>query len=203
MPLQNRVNAYGEIEAIPERGTLMGNRGCLINARRQVNKPFELQRWISCVLEFKGRRHPIMTPGLWTELFFLDEATALAAGHRPCVECRRPAAYRFLKLWNEANGQSVTRFPHLDAALHAERLSRTYPLTLANGVLVSGDDTPYLFLNDRLHPWTPAGYLAPIAAPPILHQLTPPSIARTLAAGYLPLLHPSVSNHASDFVVRS
>ena len=186
MPLRNRVNPYGEIEAVPERGTLMGNRGCLINAQRQLIRPFQLQRWISCVLEFKGRRHPIMTPGLWTELFFLDEATALAAGHRPCVECRRPAAHDFLKLWNQANGQNVTRFPQLDAALHAERLSRNHPLTLANGVLVSSGDTPFLFLNGRFHPWTPAGYLSPIDTPPNLRQLTPPSIARTLAAGYTP-----------------
>lgn len=196
MPFRNRVNPYGEIEAIPERGTLMGNRGCLINAQRQLIKPFQLQRWISCVLEFKGRRHPVMTPGLWTELFFLDEATALANGHRPCVECRRPAARGFLKLWNQANGQSVTRFPQLDAALHTERLSRNHPLTLANGVLVSSDDRPLLFLDGRFHPWTPAGYLAgylaPGATPPNLRQLTPASIARTLAAGYLPLWHPSV-----------
>ena len=192
MPLRNRVNPYGEIEAVPERGTLMGNRGCLINAQRQLIRPFQLQRWISCVLEFKGRRHPIMTPGLWTELFFLDEPTALANGHRPCVECRRPAAHGFLKLWNQANGQSVTRFPQLDAALHAERLSRNHPLTLANGVLVSSGDTPFLFLNGRFHPWTPAGYLAPGATPPNLRQLTPASVARTLAAGYIPLWHPSV-----------
>ena len=196
MPLRNRVNPYGEIEAVPERGTLMGNRGCLINAQRQLIKPFQLQRWISCVLEFKGRRHPIMTPGLWTELFFLDEATALAAGHRPCVECRRPAAQTFLKLWNQANGQSITRFPQLDAELHTERLSRNYPLTLANGVLLSSGDRPFLFLNGRFHPWTPAGYLAPdldpVATPTNLRQLTPPSIARTLAAGYIPLWHPSV-----------
>ena len=192
MPLQNRVNPYGEIEAVPERGTMMGNRGCLINAQRQLIKPFQLQRWISCVLEFKGRRHPVMTPGLWTELFFLDEATALAAGHRPCVECRRPAAQRFLKLWNQANGQNVTRFPQLDAALHDERLSRNHPLTLANGVLLSSGDTPFLFLNGRFHPWTAGGYLAPLAKPPNLRQLTPPSIARTLATGYVPVWHPSV-----------
>ena len=196
MPFRNRVNPYGEIEAVPERGTLMGNRGCLINAQRQLIKPFQLQRWISCVLEFKGRRHPIMTPGLWTELFFLDEATALAAGHRPCVECRRPAAQNFLKLWNQANGQNIKRFPQLDAALHAERLSRKHALTLANGVLVCSGEAPFLFLNGHFHPWTPAGYLAPVAKPINLRQLTPPSIARTLAAGYVPLWHASAGGGA-------
>ncbi len=184
MPWRNRVNPFGEVEAVPERGTLMGNRGCLINARRELVKPFQLKRWISCVLEFKGRRHPIMTPGLWTELFFLDEATALAAGHRPCCECRRPAAQQFLKLWNQANGQSFTRFPQLDEALHAERLRAHHPLTFANGVFVAYEKTPLLLFNGQFYPWTPAGYREPVIQPAKLHQLTPPSIARTLAAGY-------------------
>ena len=193
MPWQNRVNPFGAIEAVPERGTLMGNRGCLINAGREIVRPYQLKRWISCVLEFKGRRHPIMTPGLWTELFFLDEATALAAGHRPCCECRRPAAQQFLRLWNQANGQSITCFPELDAALHAERLSfSTTLLTFADGVFFANHQTPYLFFQERFYPWTPAGYLAPIAeVPEQIRQLTPPSIARTLAAGYQFLTHDS------------
>ena len=191
MPWPNRVNPFGEFEAVPERGTIMGNRGCLINAKRELIKPFQLERWICCVLQFKGRRHPVMTPGLWTELFFLDEATALAAGHRPCVECRRAAAHNFLKLWNQANGQNITRFPDLDAALHAERLQTDHPLTLANGVFVAEGDQAFLHLCGRYLPWTPAGYLAPHPAPVNPRQLTPPSIARTLAANYPFLTHPS------------
>lgn len=184
MPWRNRVNPFGEIEAVPERGTLMGNRGCLINGRRELVKPYQLKRWISCVLEFKGRRHPIMTPGLWTELFFLDEATALAAGHRPCCECRRPAAKQFLKLWNEANGQHFTRFPELDEALHEERLQTKHPLTFANGVMVAHERTALLYFEGHFYPWSHGGYRKPVAAPDNLQQLTPPSIARTLAAGY-------------------
>lgn len=194
MPWRNRVNPFGEIEAVPERGTLMGNRGCLINARRELVKPFQLKRWISCVLEFKGRRHPIMTPGLWTELFFLDEATALSAGHRPCCECRRPAAQQFLKLWNQANGQNYTRFPDLDAALHAERLiSPTSTLTFANGVFFANEEKCYLFLHNRYYPWTPAGYLPPTTqVSGNIRQLTPPSIALTLVHGYQFLTHSSL-----------
>jgi hypothetical protein len=191
MPLRNRVNPFGEIEAVPERGLIMGNRGCLINPRRQLIVDFRLQCWISCVLEFKGRRRPLMTPGKWTELFFLDEATALAAGHRPCFECRRPAAQRFLQLWNQANGQHLTHFPELDRTLHTERLSKDQPLTLANGAFVASGQQALLCWDGRFHPWTPAGYQAPITDPGNLRQLTPPSIARTLAAGYAPLLHPS------------
>lgn len=90
MPRQNRVTPFGEIIATPARGTLLGNRGCLHNREQRIVRPYQLQRWIICVLEFKGRHHGIMTPGQYTELFFLDEATALAAGHRPCAECLRP-----------------------------------------------------------------------------------------------------------------
>lgn len=195
MPWRNRVNPFGEIEAVPERGTLLGNRGCLINAQRELVRPFQLKRWISCVLEFKGRRHPIMTPGLWTELFFLDEATALAAGHRACCECRRPAAREFLRRWNQANGQSLTRFPELDAALHEERLRRdpvpTDLLTIADGILFASEHKPYLFFAGCFFPWTPAGYGRPVPRPHNLQQLTPPSIAKALSAGYLALIHTS------------
>ena len=191
MPWPNRVNPFGEFEAVAERGLLMGNRGCLLNRRREIVKPFELERWISCVLEFKGRRRQVMMPGLYTELFFLDEATALAAGHRPCAECRRTAAYRFLSLWNEANGQQIKRLPDLDRALHIERLRQDHPVTLANGVIVAEVRRPLLHWDGHFYPWTPAGYQAgsPVTGP--LRQLTPPSIARTLAVGYGPLVHPS------------
>lgn len=189
MPWRNRVDPFGEIEAVPERGLLFGNRGCLINGQREIVRPYQLERWISCVLEFKGRRHPIMTPGLYTELFFLDEATALAAGHRPCAECRRADAYRFLALWNEANGQQVKRLPELDHALHEERLRRTHPLTLAEGVMLADGAHALLFWGGSYWRWSPAGYQR--QEPGSLRQLTPPSIARTLAAGYRPLVHPT------------
>src|SRR3954465_3835639 len=91
MPRQNRVTPFGQIVAEPQRGTLMGNRGRLHDEEGRIRRPWQLERWIVCLLEFKGRKRQVMTPGHYTELFFLDEATALAAGHRPCAECRRVA----------------------------------------------------------------------------------------------------------------
>lgn len=192
MPWRNRVNPFGEIEAVPERGTLMGNRGCLINQRRELIRPFQLERWITCALAFKGRRRAVMTPGRYTELFFLDEATALAAGHRPCAQCRRQDAHRFLKLWNQANGQTFTCFPQLDAFLHSERLKQNHPLTFADGVFFAQENIPLLFHKGLFHPWTPAGYARPMKPEGNLTQLTPLSVARTFSSGYQPSLHPSI-----------
>lgn len=166
----------------------MGNRGCLINQRRELILSYKLKRWISCVLEFKGRRRAVMTPGLYTELFFLDEATALAAGHRPCAECRRADAHRFLELWNRANGESVKRLPLLDEALHRERLGGPHPLILTDGVMVAVGTQAYVYLGGAYYPWSPGGYGPAAHVSGDLRQLTPPSIARTLAAGYRPAL---------------
>src|SRR5262245_10377094 len=125
MPLQNRVTPTGEIIADPARGTLMGNRGGplhrpdqTLGARRWVSKA-----WICCRLEFKGRRRQVMSPGKYTELFFLDEATALAAGHRPCFECRRAEAEQFARLWAKVHGaHDRARAGDMDRVLHAERV---------------------------------------------------------------------------------
>ena len=95
VPKQNRVTPFGEIVAVPERGTLMGNRGVLHDDRGTIRRPWQLRRWILCVLEFKNRKRSVMSPGCYTELFFLDEATGLAAGHRPCAECQRPRFREF------------------------------------------------------------------------------------------------------------
>ena len=103
MSRQNRGTPFGDIIATPARGTLMGNRGCLHDNQGHIIRPYQLKRWIIYQLEFKGRRRQIMTPGKYTELFFLDEATALAAGHRPCVECSRPRFTEFVAAWAEAN----------------------------------------------------------------------------------------------------
>src|SRR5262245_5520966 len=102
MPLQNRVTPFGDLIATAARGTLMGNRGCLHDDCRQIRRPFALKRWIACVLDFRGRHRTVMAPGRYTELFFLDEATALAAGHRPCAECRHADYVRFRSLWAAA-----------------------------------------------------------------------------------------------------
>ena len=104
MPLQNRVDPHGAIFRSPARGTFMGNRGALHNDRQEIVRPFKVERWIACVLEFKGRQRTVMAPGRYTELFFLDEAVALAAGHRPCAECRRDRFNAFRKAWMRRDG---------------------------------------------------------------------------------------------------
>lgn len=207
MPRQNRVTPLGEIIATPARGTLMGNRGCLHDNAGQIRRHFQGTRWIHCVLEFKGRKRDLMQPGRYTELFFLDEATALAAGHRPCAECQRDRFLEFRQKWTEAN-PSLTDSPAppvgtLDAALHAERLPAwpgcalpTAALdSLPNGTLILPPDspTPHLVLGATLFPWQPAGYGSPLPrlVAALVQVITPLSIVRTLAAGYVPALHPS------------
>jgi hypothetical protein len=207
MPLQNRVTPFGEIVAIPERGTLMGNRGILHNADQQVRRRWAGRAWISCVLDFRGRRDPVMTPGHYTRLFFLDEPTAFAAGHRPCAYCRRADYIRFRDTWAEANAHlglgEKPRAPEIDRALHDERIGiagskRVHPVELAglpDGVMVWGlpDDERDAFLvwQGRLWRWSPSGYeAAEIALAGPASALTPPSVIATLAAGY-PTLPPA------------
>src|SRR3954453_18158595 len=132
MPRQNRVTPFGEIVAVPERGSLMGNRGILHDAAARDDPDARIRRrwagraWISCLLEFRGRRDPVMAPGHYTRLFFLDEPTALAAGHRPCAYCRRAAYNAFRDAWAAGNPQHglgpTPRATEIDRVLHAERL---------------------------------------------------------------------------------
>jgi hypothetical protein len=151
MPLQNRVTPFGEIVAVPERGTMMGNRGILHDARRQIRRPWASKLWICCLLEFRGRREPVMASGHYTRLFFLDEPTALAAGHRPCAFCR-PGAYRaFQSAWAAGAARStpgvLPRAAEMDRVLHDERVGpggskRLHPSdlsTLPDGVVVTAD----------------------------------------------------------------
>ncbi len=203
-PLQNRVNPAGEIVADPARGTLMGNRGCLHGADRTLGVTrWRSKMWICCVLRWRDVRRDVMPPGRWTALFFLDEATALAAGHRPCGYCRREAYASFTGAWRRAAG--LARPPHageMDAALHAERVDprtrrqRTRPALagdLPHGVMVRHDGTCGLLAAERFLPWTHRGYLDPVALEPAtrVELLTPPSAVAAIAAGYRPLLHPS------------
>ena len=207
MPYQNRVTPYSQLIATPERGGLMGNRGCLHNERGEICRDFVGRRWIACLLDFRARKRALMTPGRYTELFFLDEATSLAAGHRPCAECRREEYNAFRWAWVAAGLPSRGTLPsagEIDARLHAERLDpaggkATHPARLADlpdGVFVvmTGNDQPLLLRAGLLWPWTPAGYAPPIHptddAP--LRLLTPPALVATLVAGYAPGYHPSV-----------
>jgi hypothetical protein len=205
MPLQNRVTPFGTLIATPERGMLMGNRGCLHNDRRQIKRNYQLQRWIICVLEFRGRHRTVMKPGHYTELFFLDEATALAAGHRPCAECQRPRFNLFRETWAVANPELTSEkrpaAPLIDACLHKERLNGNYVLdrwqlfkTLPNGAFITFDEVDaYLVLNGKLFRWTPAGYekdtIPKTKTGP--RVLAPPSIVKALEAGYPVDIHGS------------
>jgi hypothetical protein len=152
MPRQNRVTPFGEIVAAPERGTLMGNRGILHDADGRIRRRWATRAWIACVLEFRGRRGPVMAPGHYTRLFFLDEPTALAAGHRPCSECRRAEYLAFREAWARGNANlglgPAPRAPEIDRVLHAERVGpggarRTYVAPLGDqpdGALVTFDE---------------------------------------------------------------
>lgn len=189
MPLQNRVDPFGRLLAIPERGTFMGNRGVLHDAEQRIVREWRGRRWIICVLQFKGRHRAVMQPGRWTELFFLDEPTALAAGHRPCFECRRPDALRYREGWRDAGlAAALPSVAAMDDALHAARLGERHraPLeTLPPGTMV-GEDGAALLVGERaLHRWSPAGYdVALPRRPGVVEVLTPEPTVAVLAAGY-------------------
>ncbi len=156
MPLKNRCDPFKLLHAVSERGAWFGNRGCIHDKHGNIKWLQKTDRWIICELEFKDRKRPLLQPGKYTELFFKDEATALAAGHRPCMECRRPAAKQFLEL----TGYKTVR--ELDAQLSKERLLDgpviEDPLSLPNGTLVAWLFTAYLVHNGALHRWSFDGY---------------------------------------------
>jgi len=200
MPLQNRVTPFSELIADPARGLVYGNRGCLHDARGRIRRRYDGRRWIACRLRFRGwHRTPLLQPGRFTELFFLDEATAFAAGHRPCALCRREDYNRFGTLW-PGGGRGADA---IDAVLHAERLDgraqRHHPAPFAalpDGAFVLRDGAPWLVRGDALRRWTPSGYTdrAPRPAGERAVVITPPSLVAILGAGWqgsVPLLHPS------------
>jgi len=205
MAHQNRVTPFGELIAVPERGSLYGNRGCLVNGEGKIVREFKELRWIICVLDFKGRKHPMMAPGRYTGLFFLDEVTALAAGHRPCAECQRDRFNLFRKHWADANQTEAASTkplaPVFDNVLHRERLATgnlcDSIYELPNGTFITPNGTDaYLVFKEQLLLWTPAGYI-PVRKPNFAFPariLTPPSIVRALANGYPAKYHPSSGN---------
>ena len=207
MPLQNRVTPFGEIIADPARGLFVGNRGCLCDAAgRLARRRWRLKAWITCRLSYKGWWRPVMQPRVWTELFFLDEATALAAGHRPCALCRRHDYNRYRFAWAAATAAPVPpRAVEMDARLHQERTRRdrskvTFRANLddlPNGCMVAfGDDDrrPALIRDGRLHYWSSGGYSAgPETTSTTVDVLTPRATVAVLAAGYRPMMHDSAS----------
>jgi hypothetical protein len=202
-PLQNRVLPTGEIVAVPGRGLLMGNRGCIHNADRTLGvSRWRTKMWISCVLDWGGRKRDVMPPGRWTALFFLDEATALAAGHRPCGYCRRADHRWFGESWRAAQELAVRPYAwEMDIQLHAERVHRrrtklTRPAALGDlpdGAMVSHDGKPALVAGHTLRPWSFDGYgqARALSDDTSVTLLTPPSIVAVLAAGYRPFIHPT------------
>lgn len=202
MPLQNRVLPTGEIIAHPARGTLTGNRGILHRADRTLGTArWRHRAWIACRLDWKGVRRVPMTPGTWTELFFPDEAVALAAGHRPCALCRRDRFRALQSAWTEA-GLGDGRAPVIDRLLHAHRTRRApdgsthlaRARDLPDGSFVLQDGAMRLIAGRQLWRFDPGGYAAPRPVPDaVLPVLTPPPIIAVLRAGYGPALHPSLT----------
>jgi hypothetical protein len=204
MPLQNRVTPLGELVAHPARGLVYGNRGCLHDEAGRIRRRYNGKRWIACRLQFRGwHREPLMQPGRFTELFFLDEATAFAAGHRPCALCRREDYVRLSAIWSELHEGDVGA-DAIDARLHTERLGADRRQLhheasldeLPDGAFVLWEGAPRLVLDAELLRWTAAGYVEPRQRP-LRRQarvITPPSLISVLHEGWLPLvpfLHPS------------
>jgi hypothetical protein len=207
MPLQNRVLPDASIVACPQRGTMMGNRGGAFHRCDQTlqAKHWHSRQWICCVLAFKGRRREVMQPRRYTELFFLDEATALAAGHRPCFECRRAAATDFATRWNAARGRSGRAIADdMDRILHAERLDQSGHKrtcvaeidSLPDHVIIRFEGGIARVAGDQLQDWSLDGYGAsrPRPSRTRVEILTPPSIVTVLGAGYAPVLHRSAAS---------
>jgi hypothetical protein len=208
MRLQNRVDPFGELFADPARGTFMGNRGGRFHtpARTLTARRWASRQWICCVLTFK-ERHRDVWGRFYTELFFLDEPTALAAGHRPCFECRRQEADTFAEFWRIAHRlRRRPRAAEMDQLLHRERLQgrakrrhRRSIDGLPDGVVVALDGTAFALHGDALLRWTPQGYDGRMPRPRrvIVEVLTPPAIVAVLSAGYRPRWHASAKDSAA------
>ncbi len=211
MPLQNRVDPFGAIHAVPERGLFTGNRGIIHDpeTRTLLKKRWALPAWIICVREFRDvRREPMGRnrggKASWTELFFLDEVTALAAGHRPCFFCRRERAADFVGRFGRAFGIDEPRAPMVDKRLHKERLAsggRPPAVTapelggLPDGTMIAHGDNAYALRAGKARKWSFAGYADPIAferfASSSLRLLTPATTIAVLRQGFAPAWHPT------------
>src|SRR5579863_6891682 len=212
-PLRNRVTPAGELIATEHRGTMYGNRGVLHNENLALVRRYQVRRWLVCVLEFRGRRRPIMRPHRYTELFFLDEAVALAAGHRPCAECRHAAYQSFRTAWTAARAlPAKPAADEIDQVLHWQRrlvdgARVTYPALLSelpNGVFIVHDEEFWLVNDGGLYRWTPAGYTDRIDqfdGPAAV--LTPRATVEAIQAGYRPLVHlPALPERVRDPIRR-
>ncbi len=207
MPLQNRVDPWGKLHAHSSKAsTRMGNRGILHDGNNQIVRQWAHKRWVTCLLAFKGIRRPRpFSPGNYSELFFLDEATAFSAGHRPCSYCQRERSNSFRDVWLRANAAElgdfvVCRMAQIDKILHAERVTRdrekmTFAAPIAAlpvGTMFAVDGSAYLLSPRGCLPWSFDGYGAPqpMSSATVVQVLTPRSIVRTFMAGFVPFMHP-------------
>jgi hypothetical protein len=199
MVLQNRITPFGELNATPARGTLMGNRGGRLHdaARKLTARRWTSKQWICCRLAFNDR-HRTVWGDSYTELFFLDEVTAFAAGHRPCFECRRKDAERFAILFGGSDQRATASA--MDRVLHAERLDGKAKRVqncaidaLPDGAMIARDGDAFAVKGNDLLRWSPGGYTARVLRPSgmAVDRLTPPSIVQVLSRGYVPLWHAS------------
>jgi hypothetical protein len=206
VPLQNRVTPLSELVATPARGLVYGNRGCLHDDAGRIRRRYAGKRWIACRLRFRDwHRSPLLQAGRFTELFFLDEATAFAAGHRPCALCRRDDYVTFVEIWRELHPRQRGA-DAIDAQLHAERVANREQrhhdarfAELPDGAFVLWEDEPFLVLGRELLGWSAAGYGRRRARPAGRRAvvITPPSLVAVLRAGWepvVPFLHPSAKS---------
>ncbi|HEX7251567.1 MAG TPA: hypothetical protein VF376_01715 [Thermoanaerobaculia bacterium] len=205
MPLQNRVDPYGQLYAVDARGAWMGNRGVLHNSAGEIVAQWRSRRWITCVLRFKGIRRKVFAPHRYSELFFLDEATSLAAGHRPCAECRRNRFQEFSIAWSAGRRGSASPQParadEIDRVVHADRVHRrgikkTYEAVLSSlppGAMIDREGRPFLYWGGELRPWSFSGYGPAVGVPPRtkVRVLTPKSIVNAIQSGLVPQVHES------------
>lgn len=208
MALQNRVTPFGAIESDPARGLVMGNRGGRLHdpaARTLMRRRWASSHWIICLTQFRQRQRTIMSPSSYTELFFLDEVTALAAGHRPCYECQRQRALQFAEAFAQGRNQKKMKAGEIDRCLHGQRFANGHsmiPVTaeavcsLPDGVMIALGKDCYAMRDGKLLRWTHGGYHEAIAVKPDgqYKQLTPPSTAEAISAGFSPRFHPTATS---------
>lgn len=208
MTLQNRIDPWGRLHAVDARGSMLGNRGRLHNAARQIVRQWDRLAWVTCDLEFNGRKRDVFGASTYSELFFLDEATAFAAGHRPCASCRRARYDEFKSRWLVAHGAlpsaTTPSIGDIDKLLHGERATRdgakvTYEAQLSSlplGAFVEYDDAAFLVWHRGLTRWSFSGYSSRQTQPDPsarVQVLTPESVVRAFAGGLRPSVHPSAS----------
>ncbi|WP_020559487.1 hypothetical protein [Thiofilum flexile] len=208
MTFQNRVDPWGRLHAVSVRGEYMGNRGILHNEQQQIVTQWRHKSWVTCEREFKDRQRKVFSPGSYTELFFLDEATAFSAGHRPCAECRRARYNEFKALWCsanlETNSPKSVPISKIDELLHSERVNNDGKITfqmefgaVPEGAFIDMNGTAFLLWQGHLHQWSYQGYsqsdliLSPSA---VVTVLTPASIVRLFSKGFKPLVHESAGS---------